>query len=99
MRLVPAQHVHFSTRALILGHHKTDMQIYQPIFQLFLKLNIPVHNLLFELYTVLFLYKIYLQFCFKMCAHFVSTLLYLSKNSIFHSYISKELTNRKGIYM
>ena len=83
MRLVPAQHVHFSTRALILGHHKTDMQIYQLIFQLFLKLNIPVHNLLFELYTVLFLYKIYLQFCFKIRARFVSSVFCSSPKAPF----------------
>ena len=45
----------FSTRALILGHHKTGTQISQPIFQLFFKLNSPVHNLTFQLFTVLFL--------------------------------------------
>ena len=49
--LVPAQHVHFSTRALILGHHKIGMQISQPIFEFLLKLNSPVQNLLSEFCT------------------------------------------------
>ena len=44
LRLLLAQHVHFSTRALILGHHRTGTQIYQPIFELFKTLNRPVHN-------------------------------------------------------
>ena len=30
--LVSAQHVQFSTQVLVLGHHGTGMQIYQPIF-------------------------------------------------------------------
>ena len=33
-RLVPDQHVQFSTRTLILGRHETGMQIYQPILGL-----------------------------------------------------------------
>ena len=43
----------FSTRALILGHHGTGTQISQHTFELFLKLNSPVHNLLFLLCTVM----------------------------------------------
>ena len=34
MRLVPAQHVQFSMRALILGHEEMGTQIYQSIFEL-----------------------------------------------------------------
>ena len=44
----------FSMRTLILGHHEMVTQMYQPIFKLFLKLNRPVHNLLFELCNSLF---------------------------------------------
>ena len=36
----------FSTRTLVLGHHETVSQISQPIFELFLKFNSLVHNLL-----------------------------------------------------
>ena len=59
------------------------MQISQPIFQLFLKLNIPVHNLLFELCTGLFLYPMCLQLRFKMRAHFVSSVLFICPKNQF----------------
>ena len=45
--LVPAQHVHFSARALTLGHHKLGTHIYQPFFELFKKFISPVNNLPF----------------------------------------------------
>ena len=57
----PAQHVHFSTHTLILGHHGMGTLLYQTI-----------HNLLFELCTGLFK-KVYLQLFLKMCACFVSS--------------------------
>ena len=38
----------FFMRALIIRHQKMGPQISQHIFELFLELNIPVHNLLFE---------------------------------------------------
>ena len=73
--LVRYQHVHFSTRALILGNHKMGTQIYQPIFELFLKLSSPVQNLLFEFFTGIFIYIYirYPQLRFKMRARFVSS--------------------------
>ena len=96
----------FSTRALILGHHETGTQISQPILQIFLKLNSSVHNLIFELCTVQFLYQMYLQLRFKILAHFMSSvLLYWSKNPIFifrsqnssqnfRKYVCRPLNNR-----
>ena len=48
--------------------------MYQPIFELFLKFNGPVHNLLFELCTGQKQFnEIYLQLRFKMRARFVSS--------------------------
>ena len=55
----------FSMRALILGHHKTGTQISQPIFELFLKFNIPLHNLLFELCNGVLFIKNVFTFAFQ----------------------------------
>ena len=72
-------------------------QIYQPIFELFKKLTIPVHNLLFELCTgIFFIQKFYS--CGVKCVP-VLCLLFFYKYSIFHFYISKELRSIKGIFM
>ena len=62
----------FSIRALILGHHEMGMQISQPILNTF-ELNSPEQNLLFELFTVIFLYQMYIQLRFKRRACFVSS--------------------------
>ena len=51
--MVLYQHVHFSTRTIILWHHETGNQISQPSFE-FKKMNSLVHNLLFELYNGIF---------------------------------------------
>ena len=71
IRLVPDQHVHFSTRALILGYHGTGTKISLPIFKLFLKLK-PQHKI-YSMNCVLgyFLYKKYLQLHLKMRAYLV----------------------------
>ena len=44
--LVPDQHVHFFYARSHFRASKMGMKISQPILELFLKLNIPVHNLL-----------------------------------------------------
>ena len=73
-------------RALILGHQEMGTHIYQPVFELVLKLNSPVKNLFFELCTVPFKkYKMYIQLRFKMRTRFVSRVFIFPKtpNSIF----------------
>ena len=70
-RGVPAQHVQFSTLYIILGHQKTVTQLYQPNIYIYLFLNSPVQNLLFEFCNGPFS-KINLQLWWKTCSRFVS---------------------------
>ena len=74
---------------------------FQPIFQLFLKLNTPVHHLLFYFCTVIFFYIKCIYSCVSKCVPVLCLVfcLYLSKKSILHFYILNEITNIKGICM
>ena len=84
---------HFSTSALILWYHKTGTQISHTNFNCFQNSNIPVHNLLVELCTgILFLYLLFIVPLQKARPFRFLVYLLLSKNSIFHLYISKDLT-------
>ena len=49
----------FSMRSIILGHHKTGTEIYQPILNYFMKSSRLVQNQLFGFCTRIFKYKMY----------------------------------------
>ena len=68
----------FSVCALIQGHHKTGTKFSQPIYQLFLKLNSSVQNLLFQLCNGIFLYKMCSHLRFKIRTRFVSSVFIFS---------------------
>ena len=89
----------FSTCSLIIWYHKMAHKYCIPIL-IFQKSNIPIHNLLVELCTGIFL--IYLK-CIvplqKACARFSFRFFSFSRISNFHFYIYKELTIWREISM
>ena len=99
--LDPAQHVQFYMRDIIWGHHKMGTWLYQPSFQRFSFINSQVHNLLLSFVQGYFSEKQYSTLLVKMCAQFSVSLVFgcFPKKSIFHFYISKEITNLQGIFM
>ena len=82
--LVPAQRVHFSICALILGHYKMGTPIFQ-FFQWFLKLNSLLHN--FFVCTGLFLF---LQLRWKMRAHFYLVFFRITPKTHFYFFTSEK---------